>query len=249
MAIAELRRKIREAAPKEPFALIGTSGRAPTPEETRGTAILFAQIFSEPPWGEVSRCEGCGAFSEQRASQGCHCSTCGTGVLVPAYPVEQMIRHIDAIASRRDASLHIIKEDGIQGFGWGYPRDVADFIGSSIPYKSQRRAIKEVLCAMNGGSNIAFGAEEVGVRPEFRGRGAGKFLISKLVEDGQRQGRISLVWTRWDAVLAPICLNFGYTQVYGPEMCLREGGFELTGQILVGTHPRMSERVLFAAPR
>lgn len=206
-----------------------------TAETVEQTAKLFSEVFGGSPWNEKGKCTGCGKYSGESLGV---CASCGTGILTPAYPVPDMVSRIVRQTERARGSLYLLVDSRVVGFAWGHAERLDNIAGGG------KLALRRELSKYTANGWV-FTAAEVGIDVRYRGLGFGKYLLSRLLNDGSSYGLSTTVWTRSDTALAPICVKFGLTQVYGPRVVLEDGVLHETGEVLIERDSETPQRVMF----
>jgi len=210
------------------------------------TAKVFIQVFAGHPWFEVNKCGNCGHFFGRNNRFGETCPRCTTGILESAYTKEERVATISELFEKPNATVYLVENQGhVEGFAWGYPRSleksILKFEDSVKPLVANR--LKESLSA--SAKTQFYSIAEIGLRETLRGKGLGKTLLSKLLNDAQKLDAVATVWTRKDTLLAPICHKAGFAQIFGPELVIKNGKVVETGTIIAGVDKDTPERVFY----
>jgi GNAT superfamily N-acetyltransferase len=214
----------------------------PTPKTLSDTAKLFGEVFSGYPWFEVNKCTNCETMYGENSKVGEDCTKCHNP-LVKAYPIEEVTQFIASnFKSNGIAMFLALKEDEVVGFAWGNLKRTEDYINKFGKYSD---AAKQTIISNFGKSENFFYLAELGVAQNLRGQGLGKNLLIKLINEGLKYKVPISAWTRFETMVTPMCIKLGFKQIFGPEVMLENNKVKLTGKIITGLDPEMSERVLF----
>ena len=214
----------------------------PPPFISIQTAQLFAEVFSGHPWYERMKCSECDSYFKDAHPEGTICADCKQGLITPAYPIDKTTLMINDIFLKPNHRMFLIENGGIVGFAWGYTRSAEETVNRFGPHAEE--ALNQIRSLSNN-SSLIFTAAEIGIRENMRGKGYGKLLLTKLLEQARVIQAPVTIWTRSDTILAPICLKMGFTQIFGPELILVQGKSTLTGNKLIGLDKNTPERILF----
>jgi len=207
-------------------------------------AQLYAEVFGGYPWFEVSTCADCGQFFGPESSVVNPCTNCG-GSLSAAYPEERVKEQISDLLERPGAALYLVESGNkIRGFAWGFMREVSELISTKFGDEDKKEfapAIKQALS-----TNTVFYINEVGLDDKLRGKGMGKMLMTKLLDEANLLNLPVALSTRVDTVLTPICLRLGFKQIFGQEAILdKNGNVVLTENIIVGKRKKEPGQTFF----
>jgi len=209
------------------------SSERPSNQQLTQTAQTFAEVFAGYPWYEASQCSSCEQYSPQETLIGQTCPHCEKGIMKAAYPLESTVTMLEEQLTQKASVMYLAEQDGrVAGFVWG-----------------NLRTAKDLLKKFDGKVQVTddeiFSASEIGILSSLRGKGIGKTLLRYMMLDATLLGKPVSVWTRSDTVLTPICLKYGFTQVFGPEVSLENGVSQLTGNVISAVDEQTPERVFF----
>lgn len=221
-----------------------TEGNFPPTECLIETANLYMEVFAGHPWYEVGRCMACDQISNVKPFVGNQCPHCSSKDIESAYKEKDVVFEMIDYSSKPGAVIYLLESDSnIAGFAWGRPKSVDETVAKFEGEVKTKET--EILNNILGSREHVFSISEIGVQDKFRGMGMGKVLVDRILTDAQRQNFPATVWTRYDTVLTPICLNRGFTQIYGPEVVINNGKTTLTNNVIIETNKQTPERVFF----
>ena len=192
-------------------------------------AQLYAQVFAEAPWNEVSQCIQDG-FSGEPVGSACSCGNTRT----EAYPMRETIDYIrgEISATQAIALLGVINYEAV-AFSWGYVGNLATVATKKWDSPNMQDQVIEKVTTTVGDNGQIFYLSEVGVRGDQRGRG----LATQLVQETQRKAK-NIPWvirTLDSSPMACILDKLRYELIIGPGLETQD--------------LERSDRVLYVSPR
>lgn len=162
-------------------------------ERLPAIAGLYRDVFAGPPWNEVYRCNGC--KKEFGYDVGCDHVCCGATV-VECYPVDETAVRIRDQLSRTNARISLATADDtsadIVGFSWGWEDSLREDVADRFSLKpGDVPMIRERLGWTP--DDTFFYLSELGLLPDYRGRGLGKALYENVLEARDRVSSLNVL--------------------------------------------------------
>ena len=180
-------------------------------------AVLYADVFADPPWNEFTRSVGCNSLFGRETQLGDICPNCGD-LLTEAFRVDEVIRDTKAELANPDAVLVTREEEGkLIGFAWGYSCSPAQLLDK----KYQSAEMKSKLLSLFSNEGVGdsfFYFSEIGVSPLFRNRGLSNEMSSELVNQAATLGKRLIMRTNFQSPMVRVAQRFEMRQIMGPSL-------------------------------
>lgn len=178
----------------------------------KATAETYRKTFATEPWKEVSRGPGCDQFFGPENPPGTICP-CGCGKLEEAYPIIKTTRYILGEISRQNSIAIVATQNGKPvGFGWAYEETGEEFADTKYKPENRERVVNIV-----GKEKWVIYLSEFGFIEEERGKGYGKEITERVVEESSKLQKPYLMRTNKSSTMRFIAEKLGMKPIMGSE--------------------------------
>src|SRR3989344_2992130 len=187
------------------------------PKLLKNLAVLYAEVFSGPPWNEYTRCLLSGKFYGRETEVSKPCPDCASPLL-PAYEADETIKYILKEMEKKNSVIFVGEANQkLVAFSWGYSYDSPDeFASEKYKTEEMQRKITDLL-KNQGISRKFYYFSESGIVEAFRGKGLTNDFYTLRLEIPRKLGLSVLVRTLCTSPIVAVAQKFNFQQIMGPE--------------------------------